>query len=253
MKVSLAPYIPIVRDCLSYEREFRNLSLYNLPDYVSLYIVGKWDELLMGSADIMSSYEIFRLLIGLPVVEISSVDKAKYIKVTPEVFSDKLEMDKETTCQQLYALMNVSDSRRIFAGADDDGGYLAITSDHRMEIISNFNPFGDSTLLNLLDSYFPKLEQLKHFHENRRVGNKDVAAFSAYDRNDESYAKRLLMTAYTDHEGDVDDRTYLYTYDKKNKTFVEFRPGRNNLYHGMDISVEEARKKAPLIVRKFHK
>ncbi|MDE6561219.1 MAG: hypothetical protein K2K75_07555 [Muribaculaceae bacterium] len=253
MKVSLAPYMPIVRDCISYEREFRNLSLYSIPDYVSIYVVGKWDELLMGSAEIMTSYEIFRLLIGLPVIEISPVNKAKYIKVSPEVLADIPEENKETVCQQLYALMNVADSRRIFAGADNDCKCMQVTSDRETEIISNFNPFGDLTLLNLLDSYMPKLEQLKHFHTDRNIGAKQISAFSAYDRNDESYAKKLLMTAFLDHEGDVDERTYLYTYDKKNKTFVEFRPGRNNVYHGMNISLGEARKRAPLIVRKFHK
>lgn len=253
MKVSLAPYMPVILDSISYEREFHNLSIYNLPGYVSVYVVGNWDELLMESADIRSSYEKYRLLIGLSVVEISPTNKARYIKVNPDVFSDILEKDKEVACQQLYALMNVSDSRRIFAGADDDAGSLEVTYDHRTEIINNFNPFGGSSLLNLLDSFVPRLEQLKHFHTERNVGPKQISAFSAYDRNDESYAKRLLMIAFVDHDGDIDDRTFLYTYDKKNKTFVEFRPGRNNVYHGMDISLEDARKKAPDIVRKFHK
>ncbi|MDE6290345.1 MAG: hypothetical protein K2M16_02325 [Muribaculaceae bacterium] len=253
MKVSLAPYMPIILDYSSYEEAFRNLCLFNLPNYVTLYVPGKWDEQLVESNDIMASYEMFRLLLELPVVEVPPNDKSAYIKVIPAVLENMSNQDRNSVCRQLYALMSVADSRRIFAGVDSHTDCLEILSDKRTAVIGHFNPFEEITLLSLLESFIPRLEQLKHFHENRRVGNKAVAAFSAYDRNDESYAKKLLMTAFTDHEGDVDDRTYLYTYDKKNKTFVEFRPGRNNVYHGMDISLEEARKKAPLIVRKFHK
>lgn len=253
MMVSLAPYIPIILDYPSYEDSFHNLCLFDLPNYVTLYVPGKWDELLVESDAIMSSYEMFRLLLELPVVEVSPNDKAACLKVIPDILEHMSKLDRDSVCQQLYALMSVVDSRRIFAGVDNDTDCIEIISYKRTSVIRHFDPFGETTLLSLLESFMPRLEQLKHFHDSRRVGNKDVAAFSAYDRNDESYAKNLLITAFIDHEGDVDDRTYLYTYDKKNKTFVEFRPGRNNVYHGMDISLVEARKKAPLIVRKFHK
>ena len=253
MKVSLAPYMPIILDYSSYEVAFHNLCLFDLPNYVTFYVLGKWDEQLVESDDIMSSYEMYRLMLELPVEEVSPNDRATRLKVIPDVLKNMSKQDRDSVCLQLYALMCVPDSRRIFAGVDSHTDCLEILSDERTAVIRHFDPFGKVTLLSLLESFIPRLEQLKHFHANRRVGNKAVAAFSAYDRNDESYAKRLLMTAFTDHEGDVDDRTYLYTYDKRNKTFVEFRPGRNNVYHGMDISLEEARKKAPLIVRKFHK
>lgn len=65
--------------------------------------------------------------------------------------------------------------------------------------------------------------------------------------------RNLFFNEHEDYGGDVDDRTYLYTYDKKYKTFVQFRPNRNNEYHGMDISLEQAKRKAPEIVRKYHR
>ncbi|MDE6130611.1 MAG: hypothetical protein K2F74_03365 [Muribaculaceae bacterium] len=101
-------------------------------------------------------------------------------------------------------------------------------------------------------TYAPRLNQLKHSHEGRKAGDKDVSPFSAYDKYDESYARKLLKQAYEDYPDDIDDNTYLYTYDAKNKTFVEFRPDRNNEYHGMDISKEVARRKCPEIMKLYH-
>lgn len=253
MRISIAPYLPIVLHGDANDVGFNNLSLFDLPHYVTLVIAGNWDDILLNSNVLHTSYEMFRLLLELPVVEVSPDKKASYIKVDPDILCKLGKEDKESVRRQLFALFCDADSKRIFAGANDDAKSIFVTSDHKSQEIVNFNPYGDKPLIGLIDTYIPRLEQLKHYHNDRKIGTKDVAPFSAYDKNDEDYAEKLLLTAFVDHQGDVDDRTYLYTYDKKYKTFVQFRPGRNGIYHGMDINLEDARKKSPDTVRKFHK
>ena len=55
MKVSLAPYMPIILYYSSYEEAVNNLCLFDLHNYVTLYVSGKWDEQLVESEDITAS------------------------------------------------------------------------------------------------------------------------------------------------------------------------------------------------------
>lgn len=253
MRISLAPYLPIILNQEENSLPFENLSLLDLPHYVTLYVVGDWNEILLESNIFETSYETYRLLLALPIVEVGADSKALYLKVDPDIISRLLPESIDATKHQLYALLVTEASKKIFAGVDEDIEKITVSSDHGLVDIINFNPYGKKTLLCLIDGFLPRLEQLKHYHIERKSGHKDISAFSAYDRNDEDYAKHLLSVAFAEYPGDVDDRTYLYTYDKKYKTFVEFRPGRNNVYHGMDISLEDAKRKSPYIVKKYHK
>lgn len=253
MRISMAPYLPIIVHRKDDETTFENLCLLDLPQYVTLYVAGDWNEFLLESNIIPNSYETYRLLLKLPVIELNAGNKAVHLKINPDIISKLPQKSKDTVKQQLFALLFAEDSKKIFAGANMDSAKIMLSSDHTCEEIINYNPYGKITLLDLIDTYLPRLEQLKHYHNNRKVGLKNISAFSAYDKNDEEYAKGLLLSAFIEHPGDVDDRTYLYTYDKKYKTFVEFRPGRNKVYHGMDISLEDAKRKSPDIVKKYHK
>ncbi len=253
MRISLAPYLPLILHQEENVVAFENLSLLDLPHYVTLYVVGDWNEILLDSNIFTTSYESYRLLLALPVIEVGAINKDLYLEVNPDILSGLYQESRGATKQQLYALLSAESSKKIFAGARDATKKIIVSSDHASAEIINFNPYGQNTLLLLIDSFLPRLDQLKHYHTNRKAGPKDISAFSAYDKNDEDYAKYLLSIAFAEHPGDVDDRTYLYTYDKKYKTFVEFRPGRNNVYHGMDISLEEAKRKSPYIVKKYHK
>lgn len=253
MKVALAPYLPIILKGDMDNMAFRNLCLFDLPRFVIVIVPCKWDVLLSNSKILTESYETYRLLMELHVEEIEQENKAKYIHLSPDILPEFPEDERDAVRQQLFALSLMYDSRRIFAGSESDIEWFEVSTDHKSIGIVNYNPYTSKSIIELIESYTPKLEQLKHSHEGRSVGNKDISPFSAYNKYDDSYAKQLLMAAFLDHPADVDDRTYLYTYDKKNKTFVEFRPGRNNVYHGMDIGLERARKMAPDIVRKYHK
>ncbi len=253
MRISLAPYLPIILNQEENSLAFENLSLLDLPPYVTLYVAGDWNEILLDSNILKTSYETYRLMLELSVVEITPDKKASFLNVVPDIISELNQDSRDATKQQLYALLLVESSKKIFAGLRDNVEKVMVSSDHISTDIFNYNPYGKETLLQFIDTYVPRLEQLKHYRNGRKTGHKDISAFSAYDKNDEDYANHLLLLAFAEHPGDINDRTYLYTYDKKNKTFVEFRPGRNNIYHGMDISLEDAKRKSPFIVSKYHK
>lgn len=245
--------MPVIAAGGNGESEFENLSLLNLPAGVTLYVPEKWCEFLSSCPGIAHDYELFSWLLELPVQEIISVKKANYIKLNPDILNGCDEGETNTAKQQLYAIFLQKDAKRIYAGVAGQVNEFTLSSDKGSAKIINFNPGSITSLRDLIESYAPKLNQLNHYQELRKDGNKVVSPFSAYDKYNEDYARQLLRKAYDEHSGDIDDDTYLYTYDTKFKTFVEFRPDRNNEYHGMDISKEAARKKCPHILGLYHK
>ena len=254
MKIVLAPHIPILTHGSLYDKAFINLCLdKKLPGYILILVPEKWAEVLAGSQAVASSYELFKLLLELPVIEIRPVRKANYINLNPDILSEYKEEETKIAKQQLFALSSYLDAKRIYAGSHYPTGIVNLSYDNVTVPFINFNPYGLTNLIDLLNTFTPKLEQLKHYQKARRERGKVISPFSAYEKQDETYAQSLLQKAYEDYNGDVDDRTYLYTWDKKNKTFVQFRPDRNNVYHGMDIDLKTAKEKAPDIVRKYHK
>ena len=246
MNIAIAPHMPIIKNGGYGHVEFENLSLFDLPASATIYVPEGWIEFLYECPGI--DYELFSWLISLPVQEVRHNRKAEYLKLNPDILAASDACDRETAKQQLYAIFVVKDARKIYAGIANTVDEFSVTSDKVSATIANFNP-AQSSLKELLDSLAPKLMQLKH--DKDKHGN--VSPFSAYDRHDDDYARQLLRRAYEECPGDVGDRTYLYTYDAKNKTYVEFRPNRNNEYHGMDISRETAIAKCPHIVKLYHK
>lgn len=253
MNIAVAPHMPIIANGDNGNIEFDNLSLLDLPTGVTLYVPEQWLEFLTECPSIVQNYELFSQLLELPVQEVISVKKANYIKLTPDVLANSNPVDRDIAKQQLYAIFLIRDAKRIYGGIPNSANEFTLLSDKGSARIINFDPTTELSLREKIDSYAPKLKQLKHYQERRTAGNKEVSPFSAYDKYNEDYACRLLRQAYEEHPGDINDETYLYTYDYKFKTFVEFRPDRNNEYHGMDISKEDARKKCPQIMELYHK
>lgn len=252
MKIAVAPHLPIIANGCNGNNEFERLSLFDLPTGVTIYVPENWCEFLTQCPGIARDYELFSWLLELPVQEVIHVKKANYIKLNPDVLADCNDMERDTAKQQLYAVYLHKDAKRIYAGIASPVEDFILSSDKCQATIINFNPQTALSLKEKIDSYAPKLNQLKHYQEKRMDGNKEVSPFSAYDKYNEDYARQLLRKAYEEYPGDVDDDTFLYTYDTKFKTFVEFRRNRNKEYHGMDISKEVARKKCPDIVKLYH-
>ncbi|MDE6770542.1 MAG: hypothetical protein K2J78_12535, partial [Muribaculaceae bacterium] len=71
MKIALTPHMPIVAHGSINDNAFINLCLdRTLPGYVLILVPGKWEEILAYSPAVASSYELFKLLLELPVIEI---------------------------------------------------------------------------------------------------------------------------------------------------------------------------------------
>lgn len=253
MNIAVAPHMPIIANGVNGNNEFDNLSLLDLPRGVTLYVPEKWIEFLSECPEITQNYELFSQLLELSVQEITPVKKANYIKLNPDILANCTASDRDIAKQQLYAIFLIRDTKRIYAGITNTVKEFTVSSDKEYVKIINFNPSTNLPLKELIESYAPKLNQLKHSQERRTDGDKEVSPFSAYDKYNEDYARLLLRRAYEEYPGEIDDKTYLYTYDSKFKTFVEFRPDRNNEYHGMDISKDDARTKCPQILKLYHK
>lgn len=252
MNIAIAPHIPIISNGSYGNKEFQNLSLFDLPTGVTLYVPEKWAEFLSECPGIVQNYDLFSWLLDLPVQEVIPDKKANYIKLDPDIMAGCNDLDRNIAQQQFYAIFLQKDTKRIYAGIESPIEEFSLLLDKGHAAVINFNPHTKLSLREKIESYMPKLNQLKHYQERRKAGNKDVSPFSAYDKYNEEYAKQLLKRAYEDHPGDINDDTYLYTYDAKFKTFVEFRPNRNNEYHGMDISKEVALQKCPYIMKIYH-
>lgn len=253
MRISICPLLSIVKSGGPHSAAFNNLTLADLPRMVTVYVSANWLEIISMNPNITSSAELYRLLLRLPIEYVMDNPESRNIDTSPDVIASLDSSERDEVRNQLCAMVENGDSKRIFAGAPIGSTGFHILLGKYVWPATNFDPYGDVTLLKYLDSLRPVLVQLKHGQEGRKIGNKEISPFSAYDKRDESYANKLLQTAFDDYPGDVDDRTYLYTYDRYHKTFVEFRPGRNRTYHGMDIDIDTARRKAPEIVRKFNK
>ncbi|MDE7470109.1 MAG: hypothetical protein K2M57_01525 [Paramuribaculum sp.] len=254
MKIAVAPHMPVVAEATRYDRRLASLDLPALSrqNNVSFLVPENWVYVLAGNSDIASDYELFSLLLELPVVPVSSARIAAHLRLDPDILDGCPDEVKNVAELQLFAMGSLSDCRRIYAGTAYPADKFEVVSGRLSVGMMHFRPGCGGGLKALVDSFEPVLDQQKHYHEARQEGGREVSAFSAYDKNDESYARWLLHQAYEDYDGDIDDRTYLYTYDAKYKTFVEFRPDRGNKYHGRDIDIDYARREAADVVKRFN-
>ena len=108
MKIVLAPHMPILangsRECAT----LHNLSLLSLPNYVTLIVPENWCEFLSECNGIASDYELFSMLLELPVQEVQNHKKAEYVKLNPDILAECDSADKETARQQLFCYVAIS-------------------------------------------------------------------------------------------------------------------------------------------------
>lgn len=253
MRISIAPHIPLTEN-LEYGHPFLEC-LYEMSRrvYITILVPDGWENILAGSDGIASSYELFSMMLRMNVTEIIPAKKSRFIRIDPDIITGLDKETREVAKSQLFALSLQELSKRIYAGTSHPASEFEVSSDRKTASVLHLRPTEGDSLETLIKSFEPRLDQLKHTDEERNFGDKAVSAFSAYDPRDDRYARELLHQAYEEHPGDVDDRTYLYTYDSRNKTFVQFRPMRNNAYHGMDITLDIARELTPYIVSLYHK
>ncbi len=85
MNIVVAPHIPLLINGAKDNPQFESLDLLDLPNNVTLLVPKNWEEILVESSGIVSDYELFSMLIELPVEFITADKKATYIKLNPDI------------------------------------------------------------------------------------------------------------------------------------------------------------------------
>lgn len=99
----------------------------------------------------------------------------------------------------------------------------------------------------------PQLVQHKHHATAGMRNGIIVSPFSALNQGLD-YARSLLLQAYDEYQGTDAEPHYLYTWDRQNGVFVEFRKSRPQEYHAMDVTTKDIEAKIPEYIRqKYNK
>lgn len=211
-------------------------------------------DLLEKLIDLNIDYDLWRLVEQV-VVPVETSPKSRYLKSVPSLASlDSSESDQ--TKGILFALhlesyhhptIYVASVPRVKMDCKE----IETIVDHKSRF--HFVLVRDRiTFDGFIKSIQPRLNQLKHSHVAKMGPMGYVSSFSAYDKNNTSYAERLLIQAYDDYLGPDIEPKYIYTFDKKNQTFVQFRSDRNLEYHGMDISKDKLPTEFKFLIEKYH-
>lgn len=213
-----------------------------------------YDDLLdiLDKSDI--GYELRRLVANV-FVAIALHSKATYLRSNPALISPNVKIDGLTK-GLLYTLhIKRTENSTVFISAvprvQSGDKEIETIVDHRSQIhhlLVRDNISFDSFMRSLR----PVLNQHKHTHVARMGAMGHVSPFSAYDKYDKTYAEALLQQAYNDYNGSEDEPKYLYTFDKRNKTFVQFRSDRQREYHGMDFDKEKLPEEFKYLIEKYH-
>ena len=219
----------------------------------SVSMIG-YDDLLDILAESDVGYELWSLAANA-FVAITLQPKATYLRSNPALISPDVAIDGLTK-GLLYALhikrtenstVLISAVPRVQSGDKE----IETIVDHRSQI-HHLLVREDSSFDSFMQSLRPVLNQHKHTHVARMGAMGHVSPFSAYDKYDKTYAEWLLQQAYNDYNGSEDEPKYLYTFDKRNKTFVQFRSDRQREYHGMDIEKENLPEEFEYLIEKYH-
>lgn len=219
----------------------------------SVSLIG-YDDFLDRLAELDIGYELWSLAANA-LTPIALLPKSNYLKSNPALISADKTIDSYTK-DLLYILhIKRTENSTVFISAvprvQPDDKEIETIIDHRSQIhhlLVRDNVSFDS----FMQSLRPVLNQQKHIHVARMGSMGHVSPFSAYDKYDKTYAEDLLQQAYNDYNGNEDEPKYLYTFDKRNKTFVQFRNDRQREYHGMDFDKEKLPEEFKYLIEKYH-
>lgn len=149
----------------------------------------------------------------------------------PSDLNDEITVQVDTLHNSVNTLFLISSVRR-----DNSTDKLRTERDHKEKEHKTLTYDAGSALSDFIESTKPVLDQLKHVATGYYKGGKYVSPFSSYDPRNEQPAIDLLARAYNDYCGNDIDPKYLYTWDSKHNTYVQFRRSAEGTYHGMDYS-----------------
>lgn len=181
--------------------------------------------------------------------------KSNYLKSNPHLIPWDATTDNQTKGLLYFLHIKRTEKSTVFISSvsrvPSSDKEIETIVDHRSQI-HHLLVREDSSFDSFMQSLRPVLNQLKHTHVARMGAMGHVSPFSAYDKYDKTYAEWLLQQAYNDYNGSEDEPKYLYTFDKRNKTFVQFRSDRRREYHGMDFDKEKLPDEFKYLIEKYH-
>lgn len=184
-------------------------------------------------------YKVCEQLVMRDTIKYIHSEHASKVTSDPVIISASInDSTNEEICQQLYAMhqsARISRQTVYYMPESRNKGGKELTTvldkkecKHKMCLFSLKDDIAKD-----VESTRPKLDQLKHKDFERVFGENPVSALTS--SNDLSYANELLQQAYDESKDIVDFPKYLFTYDAKNDTYVEFRHSGQGRYHGMDV------------------
>ena len=184
-------------------------------------------------------YKVCEQLVMRDTIKYIHSEHASKITSDPVIISASInDSTNEEICQQLYAMHQSARSSQqtiyYMPRSRNNGGKELTTALDKKECKHKMCIFSSKIdIAKDVESTRPKLDQLKHKDFERVFGEKPVSALTS--SNDLAYANELLQQAYDESKDIVDFPKYLFTYDKRNDTYVEFRHSGQGRYHGMDV------------------
>lgn len=181
-----------------------------------------------------------KLIAQIQTIDYPDNPKALYLKTYPDIITDIAAEEQRTeTYYQLEALFEEQNPKKIHVLTPDRvtgvDGYVDIVKDKKKSRRIYVTDAGEAVIGTCVASLSPKLNQAKHHSVEHNIGKGKVASpFTAWDKNDESYARQLLSDAFDHFTGNELPAKELYAWDYRNKLFVRFMHSGNNEYHGHD-------------------
>ena len=198
---------------------------------------------------IMQGLESKRLLYVLPQMDIERYQtstKAQYIKSNPDLFKGiGVKTEEDEIKYQLYNLHTENrQTSKVYlvSRIQPKTNTLQTTLNKKTENHNLVYFQGSEDVLSFMSGNRPRLVQHKHTSSAYALGGYQVSPFSAYDPNDESAAKALLLQAFDEYQDAIMPNTppdVLFTRDLANRTYVCFRHSGNWEYHGHDIPTSD--------------
>ncbi|GEM_PF-1561771 len=181
-----------------------------------------------------------KLIAQIQTIDYPDNPKALHLKTSPDIIMNIADKEQRMeTSYQLEALFEEQNPKKIHVltpyrvtGYD---GYVDIVKDKKINRRICVTDAGEAVIGTCVASLSPKLNQAKHHGVKYSIGKRKVAStFTAWDKNDESYARWLLSDAFDHFTGNELPAKELYAWDYRNKLFVRFMHSGNNEYHGHD-------------------
>jgi len=185
-----------------------------------------------------NSWLLYSKLSKISTIGYDTNQKAIYIKSHPDLTKGISKQNVKTEiCNQVAFLYNRTGAlpRAMMSTDRLTVKDVVLSKDNKNERRMYVCGVKSNDIQQRIKSFFPVLNQGKHFQFERYLGKGKVASkFSAYDKNNKKPAEDLLRTAFLHYSGEQLPAEELWAKDEINGCYVRFMHSGNNEYHGYD-------------------